>query len=1488
MSSLNRPMPSPAPHSPPSPTLPLSHPHPDSQPLLSIVNSIFDDRPPSPSSMLTTTLSPSPSCTPPPDYLFDLPTPLQSALDAIPAIYHPIVSHLRHPQLPLLSAIAEYSRPHLASALAYWLNSQRAQGNARAVLIVTRSDATARVWMELLEQHLDEILVTRLSSAKKNFTLVQRLLSGMVYPGVFVAAERTMKVEVIAAMRKAMEENPHGIKWELCVSDTIKEETVHVEWGPMRMVADGEGNRGLILVCEGENKNGVLQKGVFENFVKKELGGSGKVWWRRSEVEKNGTWKDNDGAGGKQEKAPSRKQREYLSISEEHDAYEDVGEAGMKLEEEDVQLIPIRGRGHITAARKTPGRENESNAPRDQHVGLERGDINSEDEARGIITSRGADSFNGLVRRHTRLNPNEDRENEWLTEGHSPSELMKTANGMQDGQPDNENTRPIGREATNRPYRGIERHGSGKLRGTTVNAGRRMPGGSKDEQKGRRPKVFLDNCILDSSRALSTGRSRGLGAGEILPLRGAIVVTDRREAGRDKANYVGECTKQERDNQDCLIVEQPAIISKLPVARKRRIQYSKLEEDNPDTDWGSSSIQNAGRRQIHSHRKEQNESKNPDKGCVTRGLEGERVGRHWNDATDGVVPTNLPTRSTLVSEGEGSRRHNSRRGIDNDKRQKYVEGTWRNKGVEGENFDNWPFIDEQLSASLNVGTKRREEPKRARRGRRRSSEKKVNHDRQMEMFTYAKPTAEEATNRRNSVDSDSFDGCLLFEEPSSTGLTAGARNEDAPRTRRGRVRRKILDDSDLDDSSLGSPRFETSTGPADGLRDAELGTCYDIADPNEPIAAVTPADAEHGTAPKRGYRSTRKIFDDLLETHEPPLNDSSTQSNHKEAPEQVKRPKVFDDPIVANEKSGTRLGGATNRNGSLSRARREGRQSTGNSNDLSEAWCLSHDSRVNFTFDDMRDKDGTSKISDDLVDTDDYYPQKVSPTKVPSVKKPTKNARGGRTNVFESSTGDSFGHTDILEMMQRERERISRMTKQREREERRRKRENGLGAEFGGSHAQTRSRAKTFISDELLKNVLEEDENHSSRAEMMENDVAQSRREMAKSRRTRENRRGGGDVEIGLRSGGYRVCDLRIDPDESDVDWYTPNSGSGIEWDAQGEESGWSDEAHFVTPLSSPKRIQGEGQARRLSLGQMNGAGSRVGGRKREYEESRWGTLFVGGQVRLPGGGPVTGWVGELNYLPGERGKKEMRRMSWGGEGQMKPSDSREKRRRSMPGRSSSKGVDAIEIERVRRERQRRNLRGEELLGIRRGMVGFGDVSVAQMGGRGKVVEGGVRRSDVVVCLDGTYSGGRNEVDGRRSVGESNTRRDRRGSGGRTAVDGSKRKSGERGVRQGSWRDNGGRVRKVRTGGAAQRKSLEDEDKGTSNEMESRRGRRVESKAERAEALKWFMELANNDKETDGGRLADRVSPLGKVKGRRARRGGRNREAQDKDVIELD
>lgn len=1188
--------------------------------------------------------------------------------------------------------------------------------------------------MHALQRYLDDILVTCLSTTKKSVTQVQRLLSARLNPGVIVAAERSMNSDVMAVMRKAMERNPHSIKWELCISDTVRTESINVECRPMRMVADGVVERGLILACQGEQRGAAVREEHLQKFVEEEIGNNGKVWWTREELEDKSTCESDDAPSGASCETRKVKDSERLCGPDRNEDEEDLRYVGMDSDyRTPTPLLALNRRQHCAVPQK-PRRQNDSPAGRSSCFRFESeaagelvGDIPCEDGTGGGTSGEVTDPRDDIAPCHGRLKQRGDLENDSRKAGKAPLKLETGDKRNGDIHPWDMSCGLINNSDPNRSDGKLLRQGSLKVEGAREKAEGPLQTSCKDGITNPRPKIFPDHGVLGPATLPSCGNSKNVSAEDNCVPTDNFSAGSRDRAKAETANIYYKVKEEESDRENSSGVEDSLRVGKLPGPNKRLYQDFKFGEDSADADWRDSGICKTAHTQTDSHSKIRIVRKEPEHGSTMPDQGRGCAGGQSVYVKDASTRDTLADQNSHLHRGRGRSRQSFEYGTDLDEpfdgspsiRMTSKEPAKRGGSAGHKKFDDHIDEDEPMLTGSSVGADIKKGPKRVRRRGRQSFESSTDLIAPLPAGSHTRTTGDGSHTPRNHGAGKIIDNIARGSELSSIGSGTGTKHDHPPRASKLGGRRSVFDDSnDVDEPYPSRPGSRTNcrepcTGPRLGARKIS----DDSSDRNETNTAFPRVGSNRGNISKRGIRPGRSIFDDLTDVDQELPNGSATGTKREELVGQVKHVvrNTFDELSDDGERLQSGSGSGTSRGGSSSHVRRTGRQSFGNSADHDEplhAWSKKENGREN----------------------------------------------GDDGNGFKR----------------------------------------GLSKVRG-------------LQDDLKESDLE------------------------RRRPTSEGRRNGNENE-------------------------EENRGSGYEDDD-------------VTPLTSSKRKKSEESMDVVRVNRKGSSGATVVRRKRNYGGDERSALFAKEQVAKPRRVTITG---RGRGRKGEKGVKkegrEKRKMRQIGKSQGKHSLERERWRESMAKRSTGKGRDLEETERIRREKQGQDAGGEESSECRRRLSELRKVSEAekQMGGKKK--EGGGNRWDEVVCLDGTFSGKKNEVNGGTSADEGNQKKGRRESGGRVEMVRSRRKGRGPGARDESRREKEGRVKKKRSGGTKVKSRLEGVQQLRYEGLFSK-GRRLEWKGKVDEALKCYLECVNIGGEEDD-RLVDRVMSLAAVKAAGCRRGG--------------
>lgn len=213
---------------------------------------------------------------------------LEVALSNIDTRSKPLVSWLR--SAPAVTVALGQTRRTMAKALAHYLNVCRAQDKANCVLLVSSSDATAKVWQNALCPSLDNTLDINVSTffmAKNHRKATIKNLSALRRPGLIIASEKGLRSPEVkpgmSLLSEALGRNPHGLKWDLVISDMVKPDDLHDDLCPLRILANHQTAQALVVVCKDDikekqgakkkdnNVNQVVNKKVIHEFLRRQL-----------------------------------------------------------------------------------------------------------------------------------------------------------------------------------------------------------------------------------------------------------------------------------------------------------------------------------------------------------------------------------------------------------------------------------------------------------------------------------------------------------------------------------------------------------------------------------------------------------------------------------------------------------------------------------------------------------------------------------------------------------------------------------------------------------------------------------------------------------------------------------------------------------------------------------------------------------------------------------------------------------------------------------------------------------------------------------------------------------------------------------------------------------------------------------------------------------------------------------------------------------------
>lgn len=200
----------------------------------------------------------------PTDAELGLPSVAVAALSSIPLPHRPLAQTLATAKTAVLT---QHDRDSAATALSHSLNLRRAESGARAVLIVTPTDVAARQWERILSATLTDVHVARAG----NWSPVLRRLTS-AFPGVIITNVRALRKDG-TRLQQVLRDNVFVDRWELVVSDVCNAALLGADWMPLRMLADRQAERALLVVCKGEKPpKRPLTKDIVSTFLRNEVG----------------------------------------------------------------------------------------------------------------------------------------------------------------------------------------------------------------------------------------------------------------------------------------------------------------------------------------------------------------------------------------------------------------------------------------------------------------------------------------------------------------------------------------------------------------------------------------------------------------------------------------------------------------------------------------------------------------------------------------------------------------------------------------------------------------------------------------------------------------------------------------------------------------------------------------------------------------------------------------------------------------------------------------------------------------------------------------------------------------------------------------------------------------------------------------------------------------------------------------------------------------
>lgn len=171
---------------------------------------------------------------------------------------------------PIVSAASGYKRVDVARIVAHVVNLLRAEGGARAILIIARTVDSCKTWEREMSATLGDVNVSIFgtSSSKQEAVLIK--LSQMQFPGVIIASEKAIRSGGLSRLRQALMQNRLVNSWEVVFSEATGDDSMlHVEHSPFRMVVDKQAQKGIFVVCKDEKKGKkVVSKDCFLSNIR--------------------------------------------------------------------------------------------------------------------------------------------------------------------------------------------------------------------------------------------------------------------------------------------------------------------------------------------------------------------------------------------------------------------------------------------------------------------------------------------------------------------------------------------------------------------------------------------------------------------------------------------------------------------------------------------------------------------------------------------------------------------------------------------------------------------------------------------------------------------------------------------------------------------------------------------------------------------------------------------------------------------------------------------------------------------------------------------------------------------------------------------------------------------------------------------------------------------------------------------------------------------
>lgn len=187
----------------------------------------------------------------------------EAALEDVDHHLLPLVTRMLH--IPL-GVVSGFERMDVAKAFAQLANVLRATGGARAILLIAKTKATAKLWYTQFLETLDEVHV-HMCTTKTEMQKVTQTLSTVQYPGVIVAAKTTLKGNGTALLWEAIRESRVVRRWDAVVSEVVTGTNMNVLPSPFRLLRDQQTEKALAVLVADDDKTPALTRQDVAKFA---------------------------------------------------------------------------------------------------------------------------------------------------------------------------------------------------------------------------------------------------------------------------------------------------------------------------------------------------------------------------------------------------------------------------------------------------------------------------------------------------------------------------------------------------------------------------------------------------------------------------------------------------------------------------------------------------------------------------------------------------------------------------------------------------------------------------------------------------------------------------------------------------------------------------------------------------------------------------------------------------------------------------------------------------------------------------------------------------------------------------------------------------------------------------------------------------------------------------------------------------------------------